>query len=263
MVFDAYIEKMAEYIEGLAAEGRQVNVYSATSPVEELKAGLAVKVASGAGSSIILRDETYVELGNPESGSSSFILFTDKPEHVRDGLITVIGPDIEESVGKSLPFGQVLIIGGCNLDENDHEALKHAGFIGDSIEGYMVRSFTQNIWSRVSKKAAEKGFSLEVLGQALMVLYKSGNSKIESMEAVFVTSCKEDIKKLDEIAVQVNKITKELVKQTWKIRGVDIDCASDCSTCSDKPVCDEIKEVLKEKKEMTIKKEYLQNKPAV
>jgi len=94
----------------------------------------------------------------------------------------------------------------------------------------------------------QKGFSLETLGRALMALYKSGNSKIESMEAIFVTSGKEDIKKLDEIAMQVQKITKELVKQTWKIRGVDIDCVSDCSTCSDKPVCDDIKEVLNIKK---------------
>jgi hypothetical protein len=28
----------------------------------------------------------------------------------------------------------------------------------------------------------------------------------------------------------------------------NIDCASDCPSCSDKPACDDIKEVLKEKK---------------
>lgn len=244
MVFDAYIQKMAGYVEGLSAEGRRVNVLSAPSSAEELKSGLPVKVGPGAGSGIILRDETWIELGNPEAGSSSFMLFTDRPELVHDGRITIVGPDIKESSGKSLPFGQVLIIGGSNIDDDDHEALRYAGFIGDHIEGYMVRSFTQNIWSRVSKSAAEKGFCFDTLGRVLMFLYKSGNTKIESMEAIFITSEKVDIKKLGEIAVQVNKITRELVKQTWKIRGVDIDCASDCSTCSDKPVCDDIKEVL-------------------
>jgi CO dehydrogenase/acetyl-CoA synthase beta subunit len=254
VIFDAYIEKMAEYVEAMRTNGRQVNVFSAPTSIDKLKEGLPVKVGPGAGSGIILRDDTYVELGNPEIGSSSFMLFTDKTEIIKEGRITVIGPDIKESAGKSLPFGQVLMISGRDLDDSDHEALRHAGFIGDQIEGYMVRSFTQSIWSRVGKDAAGKGFSLETLGRALMALYKSDHSKIESMEIVFVTSGKEDIKKLDEIAVQVQKITKELVKNTWKIRGVDIDCASDCSTCNDKPVCDDIKEILKEKKKMTIKK---------
>lgn len=248
MIFDAYIEKMAGYVSALRAAERRVNVFSLPSSVEEIKAGLPVKVGPGASTGIILRDDTFVELGNPEAGSSAFILFTDKPELVQNGRITLIGPDIMESASKSLSFGQVLLIGGKDLNDSDHEALSHAGIIGDQVEGYMVRSFTQNIWSRVSKEAVEKGFSLETLGQALMALYKSGNAKIESMEIIFVTSGREDIKKLDEIAVQVHKITKEIVKQTWKIRGVDIDCASDCSTCSDKPVCDDIKEVLNVRK---------------
>ena len=70
---------------------------------------------------------------------------------------------------------------------------------------------------------------------------------------ILVTSGKDDIKKMGEIAVQVQKITRELVKQTWKVRGVDIDCVSDCSTCNDKPVCDDIREVLSINKKNTDK----------
>jgi len=247
-VYDAYIQKAAEYVEALRTKGRRISVLGVPSSPEELTAGLPVKVGPGSNSGIILREDTYVELGNPEAGSCAFMLFTDKPELVKDGGITIIGPDIKDSGGKSLPFGQVLIIGGAELDDNDHDALKHTGFIGDQIQGYMVRSYTQSIWSRVSKDAAEKGFSLETLGRALMALYKSGNRRIQAMETLFITSDKDDIKLLDGIAVQVQKITKELVRQTWKIRGYDIDCASDCSSCSDKPVCDDIREVLKGKK---------------
>lgn len=238
---------MVEYTEDIGAQGRQITVFDAPLSVEELKAGLPVKVGPGSGSGIILREDTYVELGNPEAGSSSFMLFTDRPELVKDGRIIVIGPDIRESAGKSLPFGQVLIIGGKDLDNSEYEALRHAGFIGDQIQGYMVRSFTQSIWSRVSKDAAAKGFCLESLGRALMAIYKSGNAKIEKMEIIFITTGRDDIKQLDDIAAQVQKITREIVKETWKIRGYDIDCASDCSSCSDKPVCDDIREVLKAK----------------
>jgi hypothetical protein len=88
-----------------------------------------------------------------------------------------------------------------------------------------------------------------------------GGSMIQAMEIIFVTSGKKDLKKLYETAEQVQKITKELVRKTWKVRGVDIDCISDCSICSDKPVCDEIKEVLKKNRNMTIDNKYL-NKQA-
>jgi CO dehydrogenase/acetyl-CoA synthase beta subunit len=92
------------------------------------------------------------------------MVFTDRPEIIRDGRITVIGPDIPDGGGMSLPFGQVLMIGGSELDDRDHEALKHAGNIGDQIQGYMVRSYTQSIWSRIDKDAAA-GFSFETFGR--------------------------------------------------------------------------------------------------
>jgi CO dehydrogenase/acetyl-CoA synthase beta subunit len=176
------------------------------------------------------------------------MLRTDNPSLVRDGRITLIGPDVDESSGKSLPFGQVVMMGGVELSDKEHEALQHLTFIGDQIEGYMVRSLSRNLWSRVSNDAAQKGFCFETLGKALMAIYKSNNLKIQAMETIFVTSSKEDVGLLDHIAAQVQKIDKEIVKQNWKIRGYDIDCAFDCSSCTDKPVCDDIREVLRAKK---------------
>ncbi len=241
-LFDAYIRKVSEYVEEMRAQGRSVKVLSTPALLE----GLPVKIGPGANPGVILREDTYAELGNPEAGSCAFALFTDKPGLIPDGRITLIGPDIKEAAGQSLPFGQVLMMGGAGLDDKNLEELQQPGFIGDQIEGYMVRSSSQSVWSRVSKDAAAKGFDFTSLGRALMALYRSGNGNIQAMEAVFVTSGRDDIKRLDDIAAQVRKINKELVRQAWKLRGYDIDCASDCSSCGDKAVCDEIKEVLKE-----------------
>ena len=245
-VFDTYILKMGEYVEDMRAQGRRITVFNAPVSIVKLKEGLPVRVGPNANPGIILREDTYVELGNPEAGSCAFILFTDKPELVNDGRITVIGQDITDSANKSLPFGQVLLMGGTELGDKEYEELKHIGFIGDQIEGYMVRSYTRSIWSRVSKDAAAKRFCLESLGKALMSIYRSGNTKIQSMEAFFITSGRDDINRLDNIATQVQKIIREIVRETWKIRGYDIDCANDCSSCDDKPVCDDIREVLRE-----------------
>ena len=99
----------------------------------------------------------------------------------------------------------------------------------------------------MSREAAARGFTFETLGKALMVLLKSNNPMIEAMEVAFVTTSKHDIEVLGEYAKQIQKISRELVKEHWKIRGYDIECSSDCNACDDKPVCDDIREVLKEK----------------
>jgi CO dehydrogenase/acetyl-CoA synthase beta subunit len=255
-MFDIYIQKITEYVERLQAEGRQTQVFDCQGPADKLKEDLPIRVGPRASPGIILREDTFIELGSPKAGSCAFILWTDKTSLISDGRITLIGPDIQESPGQSLPFGQVVMVGGTELSDKEDEVLRHLQYIGDRIEGYMVRSLSRNIWSRVSKDVAGKGFSFEVLGRALRALYKSANARIEKMETIFVTSSKEDIGLLDQVAAQVQKINKEIVRQTWKIRGYDIDCAFDCSSCADKPVCDDIREVLqlkrgKEKSEET------------
>ena len=153
-VFDVYIQKVAEYVEAMRARGREIRTFQAPLPSVRHGKRLPIRVGPGANPGIILRDDTSVELGNPEAGSSAFLLLTDSPSLLNDGRITLIGPDIKESAGKSLPFGQVLMVGGTSLADKDHEALQHDQIIGDQIEGYMARSMTRNIWSRVSKEVA-------------------------------------------------------------------------------------------------------------
>ena len=280
-VFDPYIIKCTNKIEEMVAAGKKIRVVMVPSSSDEIRAGMPVNVGTTASQGVILRNDTLVELGNPEAGSCSIFLYTDKPSLLSDGRITLLGPDINDSgisnltfnemvisgrvhpsdqdlellekasnrkpATKSYPFAQIIMVAGKTLSENDYETLKACQIVGDQIEGYMVRSFTQNIWSRVSRDAAAKGFNFETLGKALMVLLKSANLKIEAMEVAFVTTNKHDISVLAEYARQIQKISKEIVRENWKIKGYDIECTSDCTICDDKPVCDDIREVLKEK----------------
>ena len=95
--FDVYLTKLAGYIEEMRGRGRQVREIDCPTAVSRLLAGLPVRVGRGASSGIILRSDTFVELGNPDAGSCAFVLWTDNPSLVRDGKITLIGPDIQES----------------------------------------------------------------------------------------------------------------------------------------------------------------------
>jgi len=242
--FDEYIGEVAEYAAALRAGGGRVREFDCAGSAEELRAGLPVRVGPGANPGIILRSDTFMELGNPAAGSCSLLLWTDDPGRVRDGRITLLGPGIQESAGASLPFAQVLIAAGERLEPEDQETLQQAQHVSDQIEGYMVRTTSENIWGRVSKEAGARGFDFEALGRALMSLIKAEVPEVSSIEVLFVTSSKEDVKRLNEIGTKVKQLAGEILKETWKARGYDMDCDFDCESCVDQAVCDEIREVV-------------------
>ena len=257
-IFDAYVKKVAGYVEEVRRKGGQFREFDSPTAVSELVEGLPVRVGPGASSGVILRGDTFVELGSPDAGSCAFLLWTDNPSLIRDGRITLIGPDIQETPGASLPFGQVLMVGGEDLGKEEHSALEQSQYISDQVEGYMIRSTPGRMWSRVGKDAAAKGFDFCTLGKALMAIFKSDVPKVQAMEVIFVTSSKEDVQCLDDIAQQVRKIDKDIVRETWLARGYDVlECTLgwDCDSCADKPVCDEIREVI------TVRKKKAKNTP--
>jgi CO dehydrogenase/acetyl-CoA synthase beta subunit len=247
-VFDAYIQKVAEYVEELRTRGLDTKEFSCLEPPDRISEGLPVQVGPNAHRGIILRSDTYLELGNPLAGSCAFVLWTQKPSLIDDRKITLLGPDIPESPDASLPFAQILIVGGRELSDRDHEALVQCQYVSDRIEGYMIKSAPDRVWSRVSKEAAAKGFDFKTLGKALMGLVRSEEPRVETMGIVFITSSKEAVQGLTGIAAQVRKISKDIVKENWKVRGYDIECASDCSSCGEKQVCDDIREVISVRK---------------
>jgi CO dehydrogenase/acetyl-CoA synthase beta subunit len=243
-ILDAHVREVARYVAAAQSAGQTVRHFTAPSSPRELAVGLPVRVGPGANRGIILRSDTFVELGSPEAGSCALGLWTDAPSLLVDGRITLIGPDIPEAPHASLPFGQVVMAGGAALGVEASLALGQAQIVADQIEGYMVRSSSHNLWSRVSHDAARRGFRFETLGWALMLLCKSSVATVETMEVVFVTSSKDDVLQLNELAAPVRERERAMLKEHWKARGYDLDCDLHCGSCSDKSVCDDIQKML-------------------
>ncbi len=254
--FDPYINLIASRIVEIIADGSRVRFVTVLGSPSLIIGSLSIKVGKGASRGIILRSDTFAELGNPEAGSCAILLATSDTGLIQDGRISILGNDIQDwkpdtenfPNAISLPFGQVVMVGGKNLTNIHFEKLKTSLIIGDQIEGYMERSQSFNIWSRVSKDAARKEFSLFTLGKALMAIIKSSNPAVEAVQITFVTTSKQHISMLEASAIQIRKIARELVRDNWKIKGYDIKCLSDCDLCDEKPVCDDIREVIREKK---------------
>jgi CO dehydrogenase/acetyl-CoA synthase beta subunit len=249
--FDSYLRQVTAFIEASRDKGSRVREFRCEGDPASVRAGLPVRVGPDANAGLILRSDTFAELGSPELGSCAFPLWTRDPELLEDGRITLVGPGIRESQGASLPFGQVLMVAGAEMSDEDHAEVEQHQYVADQIDGYMIRSTPGRMWSRIRNDAAEKGFDFDVLGKALMVLFKSQLPKIQAMEVLFVTSSKEDVEQLNGIAEQVRTIGKHIVRNTWLARGYDIlECTMhvDCKSCSDKPECDEIRDVVKIRK---------------
>lgn len=238
---DIFIKRLDDFVEARRQEGKKVTEIEAPTSPEALLEGLPIQVRPRANKGVILAEDTYLELGNPSMGSCSFVLFTDEVSFVCDGRITLVGQEVHETQEKSLPFGQVIIVAGQEYSDENFLRVERSQFVADQIEGYMIRSVPQRMWSRISHEVAQKGFSFEALGRALMAIYKTKHPFIEAMEVLFVDSAREDVQELYQMASEAQKITKQIKKIKQKEYVTD----EQCDDCNYEPICDEIKEMLK------------------
>jgi CO dehydrogenase/acetyl-CoA synthase beta subunit len=236
--FEAYIREVRAYVEELRKRSAKVRVLHTSGAVA------SIRIGPGAGADLVLRRDTAVELGSPTTASCAIALYSTEPDSVHDSRVTLIGSDIAEAASASIPFGQVLIASGSALTEDDYETLLEAQYVSDFVEGYMVRSSSTHIWSRVSNEAVARGFNFATLGRAIEQHVKAQIPRVEAVEVVFVTTGDEDINHLARIATEAEQTGRDIRQRVWQQRGVDIfECTSGghCGKCGDKAVCDRIR----------------------
>ena len=190
----------------------------------------------GGNRNIVLKDDMGLELGSPETQSLSSILWTEKAELVHDRAITLVGPDILKSYGKSLPFAKIVLVAVDGFtQENTYERYQDMELLRYQLDlkGFMLRAVSQYMreWCRISREAVINGFSAQVLGSALMRLFYE-KAYVKAFEVIFLTSSTDDVKRLKEIADPSQKITAAMNKMAEEF---DFDCAS----CEYQDVCNE------------------------
>ncbi len=247
-IFDDTIGEIRKWF-GQKEEDGKVRRFRPSSSPEPRQASAGDAHRARANPAIILKEETYLELGHPSVGSAYATLATHDPSLIRDGQVTLIGPDITETQEKMLPFAQIAIA-SCDGNIEDTSAEMDRTLHGCAqTDGYMLRSVPNVIWARVSKEAAGRGFSLQELGFRLVRSLKQGCPGIRSSELFFVTSNREDVATLDRL-VQPARARLRKIRQF--ARGSDdlyeCDSSLECADCPEKPVCDTIRDVIKIRK---------------
>lgn len=208
--------------------------------VTEIRHSKKVSWPPGGGRNVVLSRDMAVELGNPSDESVSFVLWVDKPDLVRDGVITIVGCDLSEGAGGSLPFGKVVVAGvkGFN-EENSYDRYREMELLRYDLDlkGYMMRAVSQyqREWSRVSREALEMGFSLKVLGGALIDKFRE-KDYVESVEVLFVTSSSEDVRELRGILEGAMRVVDAMNKMVEEM-------SFDCNACEYNDICSEVGEL--------------------
>ena len=186
---------------------------------------------------IILSTDTAIELGHPQTESLAFLMWSDLPDKVTDGRITLIGPDLDGLAWGKAPFGKIILVRVHGFTgENAYDRFQEMDMIRLrlGLEGYMIRAVPQKNreWGRIGKQALKDGMSLAIIGNKLIREYRK-LEYVDAAEAIFITSSAEDIctfrptsEKAAQIIRAMNKIFDNL--------------EFDCGACGFKDVCDEV-----------------------
>jgi len=172
----------------------------------------------------------YAELGGQNKPGFELVLFEPEPENIKDGEVSLIGPDLEDmEEGGKYAYGMIYRVYGEQIEKDLEAVIERRNHEYQSyIQGYMHLNQRGEIWVRISKDAVKKGLkSLKQIGRASIMLFKAELPFIERMEATFITDEEEVEKRLEE----ANEIYKARDEKTRGLHDEDVDEFYQCTLC--------------------------------
>lgn len=178
----------------------------------------------------VRKGNMYAELGGQNKSGFELVLFEPDSEKVKDGEVTLIGPDIGEmDEGSNYAYAMIYSVCGEQIEKDLEAVIERRNHEYQSyIQGYMHLNQRSEIWVRISKDAVKKGLkSLKQIGKATIKLFKAELPFIEKMEATFITDEAEVEKRLEE----ANKIYETRDMRTRGLHDEDVDEFYQCTLC--------------------------------
>ena len=228
--------------EQLRAVHRLVERWKAAGSLRELDARTRAPWPSGR--SLVLEEDSALEVGNPRLASVSMLLWSEEGPAVGGG-VSLIGPDLGEAGAPGLPFAQVLIASGRFDDEYDSYRDLRDALYDTRLEGLSVRTMPsrQTVWCKVSKDALASGMSFADLGGAYLRALE-GVEGVSTAEALFVTSSADDVAQLAGAASGAQRLVDAMMKMYQEQNF-------DCDTCEYQDVCDTVMDLKKIRNRLT------------
>ncbi len=185
---------------------------------------------------VIRKEDLYMEFGGPKVAHKFERVTLKSPDEIEHEKVELIGPDItdlapydEVKGGGSYPIAIMVDVAGEKLDKDAEPVIeRRIHMFTNFTEGWYHMNQRQDIWLRMNKACAKKGFkSLKELGEIYNFLFTSEMEIIEKIQTTIITDV-EKIKKLLPQALEVYKARDERVR---KLRDEQVDTFYGCVLC--------------------------------
>jgi len=218
----AWIPAEAETIvrKGMEAKGIRVNVTAIPIPM-----GCSPAFEGKS----IRKEEMYVEFGGGRS--TAFELLRMLPaDHVKDGQVTVIGPEIDSmKEGSANPLGILIEVSGKTMKKDYEPVLERRihNFVNYG-EGSWHVAQRDLIWVRISKEVVAKGVKIEHIGKLLASKFRMDFPQL--LDAVAVTLIT-DPEKVAGARLEAEHIYEERDARIKGMRDNDVSTYYSCTLC--------------------------------
>jgi acetyl-CoA synthase len=138
---------------------------------------------------VVRRADMRVEFGGKKSRAFEYLFMTDL-EEVQDGTIEVIGKDFDEvEEGGSIDLAIIIKVAGRKMDKDFEPVLeRQVHYFINGASGIQHIGQRDITWIRISKSAADKGFTLKHFGDILHArLHADFGSIVDKVEIQLFT----------------------------------------------------------------------------
>jgi len=177
----------------------------------------------------IRKEEMYVEFGGGRSPAFELLKMRGTGE-IKDGQITVIGPEIDAmKEGSAHPLGIIIEVAGKSMKKDYEPVLERRihNFVNYG-EGSWHVAQRDLIWVRISKEAVAKGVKIVHLGKLLASKFRMDFPKL--LDAVAVTLITDE-KKVLAAKDEAEKVYEERDARIQGMRDGDVDTYYSCTLC--------------------------------
>ena len=177
----------------------------------------------------IRKEEMFVEFGGGRSPAFE-LLRMKAPDEVTDGLVKVLGPEIDSvKEGSAVPLGIVVEVTGKAMRKDFEPVLERRihNFVNYG-EGTWHVAQRDLIWVRISKEAVAHGVRIEHLGRLLAAKFRMDFPEL--LDAVQVTLIT-DREKVLEMRKEAEQIYEERDRRILGMKDEDVASFYSCTLC--------------------------------
>ncbi len=142
----------------------------------------------------VRKDDMRIEFGGKKSRAFEYLLMRD-PDEIEDGKIELVGPDFDEvEEAGAMDVGIIIEVGGRKMQKDFEPVLeRQIHYFLNAASGVQHIGQRDIAWIRISKAAAEKGFTLKHFGEILYARFKGDpwSSIVDKAQVKLVTDPKD------------------------------------------------------------------------